>query len=295
MSAAASALARPGAPASPVRRGVARVLPGFNLTLGYTLLYLSLIVLIPLSALLFKTFTLTWAEFWAAVSSPRVVASYQLTFGASLAAALVNVVFGLLVAWVLVRYTFPGKKIVDALVDLPFALPTAVAGISLTALLAGNGWVGQWFEPYGVSLAFNRNGVVIALIFVTLPFVVRTVQPVLEDAERELEEAATCLGATRWQTFSRVILPTILPALLTGFALAFARAVGEYGSVVFIAGNIPMVSEITPLIIIGRLEQYDYAGATAVASVMLGISFVLLLIINGLQGWQRRRAAGNSQ
>ncbi len=295
MSAAASALAGPGLPAATSRRGGARVLPGFNLTLGYTLLYLSLIVLIPLSALLFKTFTLTWAEFWAAVSSPRVVASYQLTFGASLAAALVNVVFGLLVAWVLVRYTFPGKKIVDALVDLPFALPTAVAGISLTALLAGNGWVGQWFEPYGIQLAFNRNGVIIALIFVTLPFVVRTVQPVLEDAERELEEAATCLGATRWQTFSRVILPTILPALLTGFALAFARAVGEYGSVVFIAGNIPMVSEITPLIIIGRLEQYDYAGATAVASVMLVISFVLLLIINGLQGWQRRRAAGNSQ
>ncbi len=295
MSAAASALAGPGVSAATSRRGGARVLPGFNLTLGYTLLYLSLIVLIPLSALLFKTFTLTWAEFWAAVSSPRVVASYKLTFGASLAAALVNVVFGLLVAWVLVRYTFPGKKIVDALVDLPFALPTAVAGISLTALLAGNGWVGQWFEPYGIQLAFNRNGVVIALIFVTLPFVVRTVQPVLEDAERELEEAATCLGATRWQTFSRVILPTILPALLTGFALAFARAVGEYGSVVFIAGNIPMVSEITPLIIIGRLEQYDYAGATAVASVMLVISFVLLLIINGLQGWQRRRAAGNSQ
>lgn len=295
MSAAASALAGPGVSAATSRRGGARVLPGFNLTLGYTLLYLSLIVLIPLSALLFKTFTLTWAEFWAAVSSPRVVASYKLTFGASLAAALVNVVFGLLVAWVLVRYTFPGKKIVDALVDLPFALPTAVAGISLTALLAGNGWVGQWFEPYGIQLAFNRNGVIIALIFVTLPFVVRTVQPVLEDAERELEEAATCLGATRWQTFSRVILPTILPALLTGFALAFARAVGEYGSVVFIAGNIPMVSEITPLIIIGRLEQYDYAGATAVASVMLVISFVLLLIINGLQGWQRRRAAGNSQ
>jgi sulfate/thiosulfate transport system permease protein len=295
MSAAASALAGSGVPARPARRGAARVLPGFNLTLGYTLLYLSLIVLIPLSALLFKTFTLTWAEFWAAVSSPRVVASYQLTFGASLIAALVNAVFGLLVAWVLVRYTFPGKKIVDALVDLPFALPTAVAGIALTALLAGNGWVGQWFEPYGIQLAFNRYGVVIALIFVTLPFVVRTVQPVLEDAERELEEAATCLGATRWQTFSRVILPTILPALLTGFALAFARAVGEYGSVVFIAGNIPMVSEITPLIIIGRLEQYDYAGATAVATVMLVISFVLLLVINGLQGWQRRRAAGNSQ
>ena len=294
MSASASALAG-SAPLAAPRRAGARVLPGFNLTLGYTLLYLSLIVLIPLSALLFKTFTLTWAEFWAAVTSPRVVASYQLTFGASLIAALVNVVFGLLVAWVLVRYTFPGKKIIDALVDLPFALPTAVAGISLTALLAGNGWVGQWFEPYGIQLAFNPNGVVIALIFVTLPFVVRTVQPVLEDAEKELEEAATCLGATRWQTFSRVIFPTIMPALLTGFALAFARAVGEYGSVVFIAGNIPMVSEITPLIIIGRLEQYDYAGATAVATVMLAISFVLLLIINALQGWQRQRAAGNSQ
>lgn len=294
MSASASALTGSASPAAPRRAG-ARVLPGFNLTLGYTLLYLSLIVLIPLSALLFKTFTLTWAEFWAAVSSPRVVASYKLTFGASLIAALVNVVFGLLVAWVLVRYTFPGKKIVDALVDLPFALPTAVAGIALTALLAGNGWVGQWFEPFGIQLAYNPNGVVIALIFVTLPFVVRTVQPVLEDAEKELEEAATCLGATRWQTFSRVILPTIMPALLTGFALAFARAVGEYGSVVFIAGNIPMVSEITPLIIIGRLEQYDYAGATAVATVMLAISFVLLLIINALQGWQRQRAAGNSQ
>ena len=272
-----------------------RVLPGFGITLGFTLAYLSLIVLIPLSALFFKTFTLSWDQFMAAVTSPRVMASYRLTFGASLLAASVNVVFGLLVAWVLVRYRFPGKKIVDALVDLPFALPTAVAGIALTALLAGNGWVGQWFEPLGIQLAFNPNGVVIALIFVTLPFVVRTVQPVLEDAERELEEAATCLGATRWQTFARVILPTILPALLTGFALAFARAVGEYGSVVFIAGNIPMVSEITPLIIIGRLEQYDYTGATAVATVMLAISFVLLLLINALQGWQRRRAAGNSQ
>jgi sulfate transport system permease protein len=270
-------------------------LPGFNLTLGYTVFYLSLIVLIPLSALVFKTFTLTWAEFWSAVSSPRVMASYRLTFGASLIAALVNVVFGLLVAWVLVRYTFPGKKIVDALVDLPFALPTAVAGISLTALLAGNGWVGQFFEPYGIQLAFNPNGVVIALIFIGLPFVVRTVQPVLEDAEKELEEAATCLGATRWQTFSLVVFPSIAPALLTGFAMAFARAVGEYGSVIFIAGNMPMVSEITPLIIIGKLEQYDYAGATAVATVMLVISFILLLIINGLQGWQRKRSAGNSQ
>jgi sulfate/thiosulfate transport system permease protein len=282
------------APFSNSRRS-ARVLPGFNLTLGYTLLYLSLIVLIPLSALIFKTLTLSWADFWDAVTAPRVMASYRLTFGASLIAATVNLFAGLLVAWVLVRYSFPGKKIVDALVDLPFALPTAVAGISLTALLAGNGWVGQFFEPYGIQLAFNPNGVVIALIFIGLPFVVRTVQPVLEDAEKELEEAATCLGATRWQTFSRVILPTILPALLTGFALAFARAVGEYGSVVFIAGNMPMVSEITPLIIIGKLEQYDYAGATAVASVMLVISFLLLLLINGLQAWQRKRAVGNMQ
>ena len=276
------------------KRPSRRVLPGFNLTLGYTLFYLSVIVLIPLSALVFKTFTLTWDQFWAAVASPRVVASYQLTFGASLVAALVNVVFGLLVAWVLVRYEFPGKKIIDALVDLPFALPTAVAGISLTALLASNGWIGQLVEPYGIQLAFNRNGIVIALIFIGLPFVVRTVQPVLEDAEKELEEAATCLGATRFQTFRFVIFPTIAPALLTGFAMAFARAVGEYGSVIFIAGNMPMISEITPLIIIGKLEQYDYAGATAVAVVMLGFSFVLLLIINALQSWQRRRAGAAS-
>ncbi|MFN7712613.1 MAG: sulfate ABC transporter permease subunit CysT [Curvibacter sp.] len=278
--------------AAPQKRAPRRVLPGFNLTLGYTLLYLSLIVLIPLSALFLKTFTLSWEAFWAAVTSPRVLASYRLTFGASLIAALVNVVFGLLVAWVLVRYSFPGKKIVDALVDLPFALPTAVAGISLTALLAGNGWIGQYFEPYGIQLAFNPNGVVIALIFIGLPFVVRTVQPVLEDAERELEEAATSLGATRWQIFRHVIFPSIMPALLTGLAMAFARAVGEYGSVIFIAGNMPMVSEITPLIIIGKLEQYDYAGATAVATVMLLISFVLLLIINGLQAWQRKRSGG---
>ena len=280
--------------ASTARRRPRRVLPGFNLTLGYTLFYLSLIVLIPLSALVFKTFTLTWAQFWAAVASPRVVASYQLTFGASLIAALVNVVFGLLIAWVLVRYQFPGKKVIDALVDLPFALPTAVAGISLTALLASNGWIGQLVEPYGIALAFNRNGIVIALIFIGLPFVVRTVQPVLEDFEKELEEAATCLGATRWQTFRFVIFPTIAPALLTGFAMAFARAVGEYGSVIFIAGNMPMISEITPLIIIGKLEQYDYAGATAVAVVMLGFSFVLLLIINALQTWQRRRSGAAS-
>ena len=271
-------------------RGAKRVLPGFGLTLGYTLFYLSIIVLIPLSALIFKTFELTWEQFWEAVSAPRVVASYKLTFGASFLAAVVNLVFGLLIAWVLVRYKFPGKKIVDALVDLPFALPTAVAGISLTALLAGNGWVGQYLEPLGIQLAFNPNGIVIALIFIGLPFVVRTVQPVLEDSEKELEEAATSLGASRWQIFYKVILPSILPALMTGFAMAFARAVGEYGSVIFIAGNMPMISEITPLIIIGKLEQYDYAGATAVAVVMLLISFVLLLVINALQAWQRRHA-----
>ena len=272
------------------RRAPRRVLPGFNLTLGFAVLYLSLIVLIPLSALVFKTFILSWEAFWAAVSSPRVLASYRLTFGASLFAALVNVVFGLLVAWVLVRYEFPGKKLADALVDLPFALPTAVAGIALTALLAGNGWVGQYLEPLGIQLAFKPGGVVVALIFIGLPFVVRTVQPVLEDAEKELEEAATCLGATRWQTFRHVIFPAIAPALLTGFAMAFARAIGEYGSVIFIAGNMPMVSEITPLIIIGKLEQYDYAGATAVALVLLVISFLLLLLINGLQAWQRKKS-----
>jgi sulfate transport system permease protein len=289
MTAASLGVPLPGT-AVPTRGGSKKVLPGFNLTLGYTMLYLSLIVLIPLSALVFKTFTLTWDQFWVAISSPRVLASYRLTFGASLIAALVNVVFGLLVAWVLVRYSFPGKKVVDALVDLPFALPTAVAGISLTALLAGNGWIGQYLEPMGIKLAFNPNGVVIALIFIGLPFVVRTVQPVLEDTEKELEEAAMCLGATRWQTFARVIFPSIAPALLTGFAMAFARAIGEYGSVIFIAGNMPMISEITPLIIIGKLEQYDYAGATAVAVVMLVMSFFLLLVINALQGWQRRRS-----
>jgi sulfate transport system permease protein len=278
--------------ASPSRGGGKKVLPGFNLTLGYSLLYLSLIVLIPLSALVFKSFALSWDQFWSAISSPRVLASYRLTFGASLIAAMVNCVFGLLVAWVLVRYSFPGKKIVDALVDLPFALPTAVAGISLTALLAANGWIGQYLEPLGIQLAFNPNGVVIALIFIGLPFVVRTVQPVLQDNERELEEAAMCLGATRWQTFVKVIFPAIAPALLTGFAMAFARAIGEYGSVIFIAGNVPMISEITPLIIIGKLEQYDVAGATAVALVMLVMSFVLLLVINALQGWQRRRSGG---
>jgi sulfate transport system permease protein len=262
--------------------------------LGYSLLYLSLIVLLPLSALLFKTFTLSASEFWDAVASPRVLASYRLTFGASFLAAAVNAVFGLLIAWVLVRYDFWGKRIVDALVDLPFALPTAVAGISLTALLASNGWIGQYLSALGIELAFNANGIVIALIFIGLPFVVRTVQPVLEDAEKELEEAALCLGANRWQTFSRVILPAVVPALLTGFAMAFARAIGEYGSVIFIAGNMPMVSEITPLIIVSKLEQYDYAGATAVALAMLIFSFVLLLLINALQSWQRQRTGAIS-
>ncbi len=280
------------APAAPPRRRARRVLPGFKLTLGYTLLYLSLIVLIPLSALVLKTLSMSWGEFWTAVTAPRVLASFRLSFGASLVAAGVNVVAGLLVAWVLVRYRFPGKKLVDALVDLPFALPTAVAGIALTAILAGNGWIGQYLEPRGIQIAFQPAGVVVALIFIGLPFVVRTVQPVLQDTERELEEAAACLGASRWQTFWRVIFPAIAPALLTGFAMAFARAVGEYGSVIFIAGNMPMVSEIAPLVIIGKLEQYDIVGATAVASVMLLASFILLLIINALQAWGRRRYGG---
>jgi sulfate transport system permease protein len=267
------------------------VLPGFNLALGFTLLYLSLIVLIPLSAAFIKTASLSWPQFWTTVTTPRVMASYRLTFGASLAAAAVNAVFGLLVAWVLVRYRFPGKRLIDALVDLPFALPTAVAGIALTALYAANGWIGRFFEPLGIKIAFTPLGVFVALTFIGLPFVVRTVQPVLEDIESELEEAAATLGANRVQTFSRVIFPTLLPALMTGFALAFARAVGEYGSVIFIAGNMPMISEITPLLIITKLEQYDYAGATALAVVMLVISFVLLLVINLLQWWSRRRSA----
>ncbi|WP_292995331.1 sulfate ABC transporter permease subunit CysT [Nitrosomonas sp.] len=266
------------------------ILPGFNLALGFTLLYLSLIVLIPLSAAFIRTAELTWPEFWSIVTTPRVFASYRLTFGASFAAACVNVVFGLLVAWVLVRYHFPGKKLVDALVDLPFALPTAVAGIALTALYAGNGWIGQFLEPLGIKVAFTPIGIFVALTFIGLPFVVRTVQPVLEDIESELEEAAATLGANRWQTFTRVIFPAIFPALMTGFALAFARAIGEYGSVIFIAGNMPMISEITPLLIVTKLEQYDYAGATALSVVMLVISFILLLIINLLQWWSRRRS-----
>ncbi|OVZ59644.1 sulfate ABC transporter permease subunit CysT [Pigmentiphaga sp. NML030171] len=262
--------------------------------MGFTVFYLSLIVLIPLSTLFFKSATLDWETFWTAVTAPRVLASYRLTFGAALLAALVNLVAGLAVAWTLVRYEFPGKKIVDALVDLPFALPTAVAGIALTALYASNGWMGRWLEPLGIKVAYTPLGVVVALIFIGLPFVVRTVQPVLEDAERELEEAAASLGASRLQTFLKVLLPTILPALLTGFALAFARAVGEYGSVVFIAGNMPMVSEITPLLIITKLEQYDYAGAASIALVMLLLSFVLLLFINLLQWWQARRGLGKN-
>lgn len=268
------------------------VLPGFDLALGFTLLYLSLIVLVPLSAAFLKTATMTWPAFWDAVASPRVVASYRLTFGASIAAALLNAFFGLIVAWVLVRYDFPGRRLIDALVDLPFALPTAVAGIALTALYAANGWIGQYLALLGIKVAFTPLGVFVALTFIGLPFVVRTLQPVLEDLSKELEEAAATLGATRWQTFTRVIFPILTPALLTGFALAFARALGEYGSVIFIAGNLPLVSEITPLLIITKLEQYDYAGATAIAVVMLVASFILLLLINALQAWTRRRQGG---
>lgn len=262
------------------------VLPGFDLALGFTLLYLSLIVLLPLSAAFLKTATMTLPAFWDAVTSPRVLASYRLTFSASLAAATLNAIFGLIIAWVLVRYDFPGKRLVDALVDLPFALPTAVAGITLTALYAENGWIGSHL-PFKVS--FTPLGVFVALLFIGLPFVVRTLQPVLEDLSQEFEEASATLGANRWQTFRLVILPILAPALLTGFALAFARALGEYGSVIFIAGNIPMVSEITPLMIISKLEQYDVAGATAIAVVMLMLSFVMLLVINLLQAWTRKR------
>ena len=266
------------------------VIPGFGLSLGYTLFYLGLIVLIPLSAIFLKTFTMTWDQFLSAVTSERVMASYRLTFGASLLAALINVVFGGIVAWVLVRYQFPGKRFIDALVDLPFALPTAVAGITLTTLYAGNGWFGQYLEPLGIKVAFQPLGVLVALTFIDLPFVVRTVQPVLEDDERELEEAAASLGASPLQILIKVVLPTMVPALLTGFALAFARATGEYGSVIFIAGNMPMISEITPLFIVTKLEQYDYAGATAIAVVMLLVSFALLLAINALQAWTRQKA-----
>ena len=265
------------------------VLPGFHLALGFTVLYLSLIMLIPLAGLFLKTATLSWEQLWQTVTAPRVLASYRLSFGASFIGAAINAVFGLLIAWVLARYRFPGKRLVDALVDLPFALPTAVAGITLAAIYSEKGWIGQYLADFGFKVAYTPLGIVVALTFIGLPFVVRTVQPVLEDLEPELEEAAACLGANRWQTFRYVILPSVLPALLTGFSLALARAIGEYGSVIFIAGNIPMVSEITPLLIITKLEQYDYAGATAIATVMLGASFILLLIINLLQRWGSRR------
>lgn len=277
--------------AGPIALRRPSVLPGFHLALGTTLLYLALIVLIPLSAAFLKTFTLTWPQFVATVTAPRVLASLRLSFGAALIAATVNAFFGLLLAWVLVRYKFPGSRIVDALVDLPFALPTAVAGIALTAVYAENGWLGAPLAALGIKVAFTPVGILVALIFIGLPFVVRTVQPVLEDMERELEEAARSLGANAFQIFTRVIFPTVMPALLTGFTLAFARAVGEYGSVVFIAGNMPMVSEIAPLVIISKLEQYDYSGATAIAVVMLLASFAMLLAINLLQGWMRRRNA----
>lgn len=271
-----------------------QVLPGFNLTLGYTLLYLALIVLIPLASAFAKTFSTGWQPFWETISNPRVVASFRLSFGTSLLAAAINTFFGLIVAWVLARYRFPGRRLIDAFVDLPFALPTAVAGIALTAIYAGNGWLGQYIEALGIKVAFTPLGIVVALIFIGMPFVVRTVQPIIEDLEYEVEEAAACLGANRWQTLRHVILPALTPALLTGFALAFARGVGEYGSVIFIAGNVPMVSEITPLLIITKLEQYDYAGATAIAVAMLTASFVLLLAINLLQAWTQRRQKAKS-
>lgn len=272
-----------------VQRARRRILPGFGLSLGLSWLYLGLLVLLPLSGLFLKTVTLTWEQFWETVASPRALAAYQLTFGASLVAALANAVFGLLVAWVLVRYRFPGKSLVDALVDLPFALPTAVAGLTLTSLYARNGWYGRYLEAAGIQVAFSSLGVVVALTFIGLPFVVRTVQPVLEDIDADVEEAAATLGATPWQTFTKVIFPSILPALLSGFTLALARAIGEYGSVVFISGNMPMRTEIVPLLIVTKLEQYDYAGATAIAVVMLTVSFALLLAINLLQRWTQRR------
>ena len=264
------------------------VLPGFRLTLGYTVIYLSLIVLIPLSALFLRTATMGWTEFWKIVLDPRVVASYKLTFGTSLLAALVNAIFGFIVAWTLVRYQFPGKKLIDALVDLPFALPTAVSGIALTAIYAKNGWIGGWLEMVGIKAVYTPLGILIALTFIGLPFVVRTLQPALEELDAETEEAAASLGASRLQTFLRVILPAVLPALLTGFSLSFARALGEYGSVVFISGNMPMKTEITSLLIVSKLEQFNYAGATAIAVVMLLASFTIMLFVNGLQWYATR-------
>ena len=272
-----------------------RVLPGFGLSLGVTIVYLSLLILLPLSGLAFKASSLSLAQLWEIASGERALASYRVTFGASLLAATINAVFGLIVAWILVRYPFPGKRLVDALVDLPFALPTAVAGITLATLYAGNGWIGRFLEPLGLKVAFTPLGIVVALTFIGLPFVVRTLQPVIEDIEAEVEEAAASLGASRLQTFLRVLLPGIFPALLTGFTLAFSRAVGEYGSVIFIAGNMPLISEITPLLIISKLEQYDVPGATALALVMLLISFALLLAVNGLQWWAANRHHAKSE
>ena len=272
-----------------------RVLPGFGLSLGVTVVYLSLLILLPLSGLAFKASSLNLAQLWDIASGERALASYRVTFGASLIAATINAVFGLVVAWILVRYPFPGKRLVDALVDLPFALPTAVAGITLATLYAGNGWIGRFLEPLGLKVAFTPFGIVVALTFIGLPFVVRTLQPVIEDIEAEVEEAAASLGASRLQTFLRVLLPGIFPALLTGFTLAFSRAVGEYGSVIFIAGNMPLISEITPLLIISKLEQYDVPGATALALVMLLISFALLLAVNGLQWWAANRHHAKSE
>jgi sulfate/thiosulfate transport system permease protein len=268
------------------------VLPGFGLTLGYTVFYLSLIVLLPLAAVFTRVSQLTWERFWATISDPRVVASYKLTFGASLIGAIINAVFGFIVAWCLVRYRFPLKRVIDAIVDLPFALPTAVSGIALTAIYSKNGWIGQFLEPLGIKAAFSPLGVTIALTFIGLPFVVRTLQPAIEDLDAEVEEAATSLGASRLQVLWRVILPSLFPALLTGFTLSFARALGEYGSVIFIAGNMPMKTEITTLLIVTKLEQYDYLGATAIAATMLVVSFALLLLINLLQHWSSRRIRG---
>lgn len=284
-----SAILRPSLRRLPQRNAV---LPGFSLTMGFTLTYLSLIVLIPLAGIFIKSAGLGWDGFWSVISSPRVRAALELSFGTALLGAGINIIFGPLVAWVFVRYEFPGKRLFDAIIDLPFALPTAVAGIALTTIYAGNGWIGHLLEPLGIKVAYTRLGIVVACAFIGLPFVVRTLQPVLEDAERELEEASASLGANRWQTISRVILPSVLPALLTGFGLAFARAVGEYGSIIFIAGNLPLVSEIAPLLIIIKLEEFDYAGATAIATTMLLLSFSVLLAINALQLWVSKRQGG---
>ena len=266
-----------------------RVLPGFGLTLGYTMLYLSIVVLIPISTIFFKAASLSWTEFWAVVLAPRTIAAYKLSFGAALAGGLIDSIFGFIVAWTLVRYEFPLKRLIDVMVDLPFALPTSVAGITLTSLYATNGWVGSWLEPLGIKVAYTKLGIVVALTFVGLPFIVRTLQPVLEDLDAEYEEAAATLGANRLQTFSKVILPTLIPAQLTGFALAFARELGEYGSVVFISGNMPFRTEVVPLLIMSKLEQFDYAGATAIAVVMLIVAFSILLAVNGLQKIAGRR------